>query len=148
MNRHLLLNVILGSIFIAALAGVAYGMNYLRHAALKTYGNEQGQAEWDRWRDDVAKDAKAFADAEKGEKKTDKNAEALPPVKRRVSKSPEPPALLLMRDRFTVCLIAALLLSGAMLGSILLLIRGTLMSSGAEAASAPEIDESTFDKPN
>ena len=47
----------------AALAGVAFGMNYLRQAALSTYGNQQGQAEWDRWREDVAKDAKAFADA-------------------------------------------------------------------------------------
>ena len=146
MSRHIVLDVILSGIFVAALAGVALGMDYLRQAALKTYGNEQGQAEWDRWRDDVAKDAKAFADAEKGEQK--KDAAALPPVKRRVSKSPEPPALLLMRDRFAVCLIAALLLSGAMLGSILLLIRGTLMTSADKAESAPIDDESDFEKPD
>jgi hypothetical protein len=124
MNRQVVVNVILGCVFVAALVGVATGMFYLRGAALHTYGNEKSQADWDRWREDVAKDAKAFADAEKGEKP--KDSAPLPPVKRRVSKSPEPPALLLMRERFGVCLAAALLLSGAMLGSILLLIRGAI----------------------
>lgn len=136
MNRQVVVNVILGCVFVAALVGIAAGMFYLRGAALHAYGNEKSQADWDRWRGDVAKDAKAFVDAEKGAKP--KNSAPLPPVKRRVSKSPEPPALLLMRDRFGVCLAAALLLSGAMLGSMLLLIRGAIL--GGSSASGDESD--------
>lgn len=139
MNRPTIVNVVLGCLFAASLAGVAIGMNFLRNSALSAYGSEQGQAEWDRWRTDVAKEVKAFSDAEKGEKSKDKTA--LPPVKRRVSKSPEPPALLLMRDRFGVCLAAALLLSGAMLGSILLLVRGALL--GSPAVVQASVDQST-----
>ena len=134
MNRRMVVNVVLGCLFAASLAGVAIGMNYLRSSALRAYGSAQGQAEWDRWRTDVAKEVKAFSDAEKGEESDDKAA--LPPVKRRVSKSPEPPALLLMRDRFGVCLAAALLLSGAMLGSILLLVRGAILGSPAAAQTS------------
>ena len=113
-------------------------MNYLRRAALETYGNEQGQAGWDRWREDVAKDAKAFADVESGTRTAD--GVDLPPVKRRVSKSSEPPALVMMRDRFVVCLIAALLLSGAMMGSVLLLIRGALLTREVDGEPSTETD--------
>lgn len=126
MNQRLTINLILATIFVLALAGVATGMFYLRGAALTAYGNEKGQEEWDRWRQEVAQDAKAFAEAENGEKS--QRTVPLPPVKRRVSKSPEPPALLLMRDRFVVCLIASLLMSGAMIGSVLLLVRGAILS--------------------
>lgn len=136
MSRTAAINFILGAIFVASLVGVAIGMSYLRKAALAAYGNEKGQADWDRWRADVGKEAKAFEEAEKGNQKNE--AGSLPPVKRRVSKSPEPPALLMMRDRFGVCLAAALLLSGAMLGSILLLVRGAILGvKSPEAAEKP-----------
>jgi hypothetical protein len=138
MNRRVVINSILGGVFVASLVGVAAGMYYLRTAALAAYANEKGQAEWDRWRDDVAKEAKAFEDAAKSGSGAD--AGPLPPVKRRVSKSPEPPALLMMRDRFGVCLAAALLLSGAMIGSILFLVRGALLGSAPPELTKPTVD--------
>lgn len=127
MNRQTVVNAILGCVFVAALIGVYVGMRQLRSAALIAYGSEKSQAEWDKWRQDVAEQEKAFIDAAKGTR--DIKSGPLPPVKRRVSKSPEPPALLMMRDRFAVCLAAALLLSGAMIGSMLLLVRGAILGS-------------------
>jgi hypothetical protein len=136
VNRRLIVNTLLGAIFAASLVGVAVGMSYLRDAALQAYGTQQSQTDWDKWRADVAKESKAFENAAKGAVKKE---DRLPPVKRRVSKASEPPALLLMRDRYAVCLAAALLLSGAMIGSVLLLIRGALLTSGA--ASAPKSND-------
>jgi hypothetical protein len=127
LNRRRIVDLVLGAVFLTSLAGVGLGMFLLRSSAIAAYGNEQGQAEWDRWRSDVAKDAQAFADATKSSGKGE--IEKLPPVKRRVSKAAEPPALLLMRDRFAVCLIAALLMSGAMIGSVLLLVRGAILGA-------------------
>lgn len=132
MNQRLFVNLVLGGIFFASLAGVVAGMSYLRDAALRAYGTEQSHSDWEKWRSDVAKESNAFEAAAKGE---GKKGDQLPPVKRRVSKATEPPALLLMRDRYAVCLVAALLLSGAMIGSVLLLVRGALLSSAATVPS-------------
>jgi hypothetical protein len=90
------------------LGGVVYG----RRQALKVYGSSAAQAEWDEWR----------ADAKK-------MAEQPSSVKRRVPKSAEPPALVLMRDYFAVCLAGALLLSTVLFGTFMVLVRGAFASS-------------------
>ena len=55
------------------------------------------------------------------------------PVKRRVPKSAEPPALVLMRDYFAVCLAIAVVLSSVLFGTFMVLVRGA-MSSRARSA--------------
>jgi hypothetical protein len=139
VNRRLIVNSILGAIFVASLVGVVIGMNHLRDAALRSYGTERSQADWEKWRADIAEESKAFEIAAKGKARKDGS---LPPVKRRVSKAAEPPALLLMRDRYAVCLTAALLLSGAMIGSILLLIRGAILTGGTTSDGQSDREDS------
>ena len=48
------------------------------------------------------------------------------PVKRRVPKSAEPPALKLMRDHFGVCLGLSLVLSSVLFGTFMIFVRGAI----------------------
>ena len=90
------------------LGGLVYG----RSQALATYGSEEAQSEWDTWRGD----AKQMADGSG-------------PVKRRAPKSPQPPALVLMRDHFAACVGLAVLLSSVLFVTFMFFIRGALRSS-------------------
>jgi hypothetical protein len=102
---------LLGYLVLVAL--VTFGLFYGRQQAFAIYGSEAAQAEWDVWRDD----AKKLAD-ESG------------PVKRRIPKSIEPPALVLMRDHFVVCLAGSLLLTSVLFGTFMILVRGAFASGG------------------
>ena len=93
-------------VFLALIAG---GVYYGRSRALAIYGSGEAQAEWDTWR----------ADAKK-------MAEAPHPVKRRIPGSAEPPALVLMRDYFAICLGGSLVLSTVLFGTFMVLVRGAL----------------------
>ena len=85
------------------MGGVFYG----RRQALAIYGSAGAQEEWDAWR----------ADAKK-------MAEQPGTVKRACRKSAEPPALVLMRDYFAVCLGLAMLLSTVLFGTFMFFVRG------------------------
>lgn len=91
------------------LAGVAGGMFQLRRAALAIYGTPQAQAEWEAWRQAAREMAGPSG-----------------PVRRRPPASPQPPALVLMRDHFGVCLAGALLLASVLFGTLLYLAQGAL----------------------
>lgn len=95
--------------YAALLAAVIGGVFYGRAQALATYGSAEAQAEWDTWREDATR-----------------LAEGAGPVKRRAPKSAEPPALVLMRDYFVVCLGLAVVLSTVLFGTLMLFIRGAL----------------------
>jgi len=95
--------------YIVTLALVIAGTNYLRSIALATYGTPQAQTEWDDWREDAKK-----------------LAEQPYPVKRRVPKSVEPPALVLMRDYYGICLAIAVVLSSVLFATFMILARGAL----------------------
>jgi hypothetical protein len=95
--------------YITIIALVVGALFYGRQRAFALYGSEAAQTEWDAWRED----AKKLAD-ESG------------PVKRRVPKSVEPPALVLMRDHFVVCLIGSLLLTSVLFGTFMILVRGAI----------------------
>ena len=94
-------------LIVTVVAGTFYG----RQQALAIYGTADAQTEWDAWRED----AKRLAE-ESG------------PVKRRVPGSAAPPALVLMRDHFGVCLALALVLSTVLFGTFMLFVRGALAS--------------------
>jgi hypothetical protein len=95
--------------YLAVIALVVGGVNYMRSVATAVYGTAEAQTEWDTWRDDV------------------KELEKQPyPVKRRVPKSVEPPALVLMRDYFGVCLAVAVVLSSVLFGTFMVLARGAM----------------------
>ena len=99
--------------YLAVIALVTCGVSYMRFVALGLYGTAQAQVEWEVWREDAKK-----------------LAEEPYPVKRRVPKSVEPPALVLMRDYFGVCLSIAIVLSSVLFGTFMLLVRGA-MGTGA-----------------
>ncbi len=99
------------------MAGVLGGMLYLRVEAMAVYGTAEAQAEWDAWREDATKMAK------------EPNL-----VERRAPKSEQPPALVLMRDHFGVCLSISLVLSSVLFGTFMMLVRGALSSRHAPRA--------------
>jgi hypothetical protein len=96
--------------YITAMALVCGGMVYGRWAAFQTYGTEQERVNWIVWKFHVA--------ARSGDE----------PVLRKVPKSAEPPALVLMRDHFVVCLVGSLLLSSVLFGTFMIFLRGALAS--------------------
>ncbi|MBW3595757.1 MAG: hypothetical protein KY475_00615 [Planctomycetes bacterium] len=77
-------------LYIAWMSLLVGGLIAGRQAVLQAYSGAEAKAEWDEFRRDMAKLS------EEG------------PVKRRAPKSPEPPALRLMRDYFGVCLTATI----------------------------------------
>jgi hypothetical protein len=95
--------------YLSMLAIVAAGVVRGRSAALAVYGTPQAQTQWDAWRTE-----------------TKKLAEQPGVVKRREAKSVEPPALVLMRDYFVVCLAGALLLSSILFATFMVFIRGAM----------------------
>jgi len=97
--------------YAALIALVVAGVFYGRQVALAVYGSAEAQAEWDAWRAGAAQ-----------------LAESSGPVKRRVPKSAEPPALVLMRDHFAVCLGGAIVLSTILFGTFTLLFRGAMQT--------------------
>jgi hypothetical protein len=97
------------ALWIALVAAVVGGLFYARSRVMAAYGTDQAQAEWETWREDAKS-----------------QAEGKGPVKRRVPKSAEPPALVLMRDYFAVCVVIAVALSSILLGTLIFLVRGAL----------------------
>jgi hypothetical protein len=76
--------------YAALLAGVVGGMLWVRQSVLTEFAKPESIADWQSWREDVIE------------------GQASPgPVQRRVPKSLEPPALVLMRDYFTVSIVGA-----------------------------------------
>lgn len=98
------------TLFFAMLAGITGGMFYLRDSVVQS-ATAEGQQEWDQWREAVKE-----------------GQEAPGPVQRRVPKSSEPPALVLLRDHFATCLSVALVLSSVLFGTFVLFARGVLNS--------------------
>ncbi|MFO0905360.1 MAG: hypothetical protein U0939_20295 [Pirellulales bacterium] len=97
---------------------VVAGMLWARRAAIATYGTPAAQAEWEDWRREAA------AQAESGG-----------PVQRKVPRSEEPPALMLMRDHFVPCLGAALTAACGVYGTFILLLFG--------ASSTPPVGQAS-----
>jgi hypothetical protein len=95
--------------YLALVAAVIFGTYYARSAALAVYGSPTAQGEWEDWRSEVQQMATQSG-----------------PVKRRVPKSVQPPALVLMRDHFAVCLVLAVVLSSVLFATFMVLVRGAL----------------------
>ena len=83
--------------YTAMLGAVTLSMIVARGRAIERLSTPQSIAEWQAWREGVRQQQ-----AEPG------------PVQRRVPKSIEPPALVLMRDYFAVTLFGAMLFSTAL----------------------------------
>lgn len=109
--------------YLAVMALVTGGLFYARQQALETYASEAAQGEWNAWREDAKNMALGAG-----------------PVKRREPRSTEPPALVLMRDHFAVCLGLALVLSSVLFATTMFFVRGAL--GGNSRGPAPRRDPS------
>jgi hypothetical protein len=103
--------------YLTVMAAVSAGLAYGRHEAFRIYGSKEGKSNWIVWRFDVA----VQEGFEQG------------PVRRRIPKSTEPPALVLMRDHFLVCLVGSLVLTTVLFGTFMVFVRGALASRNVEA---------------
>ena len=106
------------TMYAAVMAAVAGAMFQARRNVVAVYGTTQAQAEWDDWRDDAKKMSSSAG-----------------PVKRREPKSPQPPALVLMRDHFAACLGLSLVLTSVLFGTLMILIRGALTTPALRPSS-------------
>ena len=94
----------------AALSGVVvWSMFAARDQAIQELSTPQSVAQWQAWRDDVRQQQTEPA-----------------PVQRRVPRSAEPPALVLMRDYFAVSIFGAVLFSTALYWVIAWFVTGML----------------------
>jgi hypothetical protein len=116
--RFRILDLVLLVLVLAATLGA---MLYGRQRAIAVYGDQEAQTEWDSWRED----AKELS-------------EGAGPVKRRVPKSVSPPALVLMRDYFGVCVVIGLSLTSILFLTTLAFVRGAFTSAPFVDRSPPE----------
>jgi hypothetical protein len=95
--------------YIGLIAAVCWSLATARQWALAQLATPESIRQWEAWRDDVRRQ-----ESEPG------------PVRHRVPKSAEPPALVLMRDYFFVSLVGAVLFTTLLYWLIAWLVRGIL----------------------
>lgn len=93
---------------------VVWGLFATRHWALAQLSTPQSVGDWQAWREEVRR--------EQDEPGT---------VRRRVPASPEPPALVLMRDYFPVMLVGAIVFGTVLYWMTVWLVAGALRTPGA-----------------
>lgn len=98
--------------YVIAMSLVVAVMQYARQSILNSLDTAEAREQWQQWRDDAAKQAAGNG-----------------PVQRKIPKSGEPPALVLMRDHYTSCLAMMLLICTAMFGAFAFFLRGALSDS-------------------
>jgi hypothetical protein len=99
------------TVYVLTMIALVLGLFRARQWVAGTYSDNAARSEWQSFRDDVVRQS------------TD-NA----PVRRRVPQSAEPPALVLMRDYFVVCLAISLVLSTALFATMTLFVGGVVVS--------------------
>jgi hypothetical protein len=118
LRRPKLEMLLWGLAYCAVMSTIVGAMVRVRTTAMDAFGTQDAQSEWDAWRDDAQEMSKGQG-----------------PVRRRPPKSAEPPALVLMRDHFGVCLALALVLSSLLYGTAMFFLRGVFSSGGKFGSS-------------
>lgn len=104
---------------VLVVAVVVGGMFYLRRQAIATYGTPAAMEEWGEWRSAAATQAAQQH-----------------PVERKVPKSAEPPALVLMRDYFGACTAAAAVAASGCYLVFAFLLRGVLAGTSNTSSTS------------
>jgi hypothetical protein len=100
--------------YIIMIVAIVWSLRSARDWALTELATPEAMREWEAWRED--------------ERQQDDRAG---PVRRRVPKSAEPPALVLMRDYFAVSLVGAVVFMSLLYWVIAWFVRGILQSRGS-----------------
>ena len=95
--------------YVVIAGAVASGLFWVRRGVLATFSTPESRADWQSWREDVRR------------QKTNPG-----PVERRVPKSDEPPALVLMRDYFGVSFAGAVFFTSLLYWIVAWFITGAL----------------------
>ena len=98
-----------GVVYLGVLVGLVWGMQQAKDWAVTTYGGTQAQGDWDRWRDEAAKLASSDG-----------------PVQRRIPRSQQPPAYVLLTEYYGLCMVAALLFGSGLYFMLAFALIGTL----------------------
>jgi hypothetical protein len=106
--------------YLAMIVAVVWLILSVRSWTLAAMSTAREQANWDAFRSEEIR-----------------NETAGGPVSRRVPKSPQPPALVLMRDHFPVVMSAGLVFASLLFGALMIAIRGA-WASPAEGSSPAE----------
>jgi hypothetical protein len=99
--------------YVVMIVAIVWWLRSARDWALAELATPESIRQWETWRGDVRQQ-----DEQAG------------PVRRRVPKSAEPPALVLMRDYFAVSLVGAVLFMTLLYWVIAWFVRGILQSRG------------------
>ena len=102
-----------GGGYLLMLAGIVFGLRQAQHWSAITYDNDEAVRGWQEFRVDV------------------ENQPDDAPVFRRTPKSEKPPANVLLHDYFTVCLALSITLSSALYVTLMVMIRGALITPGS-----------------
>ena len=105
--------------YLAVIGSVVGGLMAARTSALTQFQSADAQAEWAKFRAEMERQAQ---DPERS-------------VTRRPPLGDEPPTLRLLRDYFAQILIIALLLTSALFGTLMYLIRGVMAGAAREVTS-------------
>lgn len=115
MKRFLTLpNLAWALLYVVLLGIIVWQVSGLRTQMLARLSTPEAKADWEKWRADTTKPG---------------------PVARREPKSTEPPALVLLRDYYGICLGAALFFSSLLFLVTMLFVRGA-SRKGAVGAKA------------
>jgi len=114
------------TVYLAGAAALVWYLGALRGQVIAEFSTSEQQQYWDQWREDAAK-----------------TPEGPNPVVRKPPGSPEPPALVLMRDYYGVVLGGALLFGTALYVALLLALRGALAGCNVRFQRRSAKDEGT-----
>jgi hypothetical protein len=104
-------------VYLLAMIGIVVLMTRARDRAVTQLATPESMANWNKWRTDVRE-----------------QQDQPGPVQRRVPKSAEPPALVMMRDHFAVSLFGALFFSTLLFWFFAWFMMGILRSSKTRTA--------------
>ncbi len=112
MTRHLSFRTTAVLVYVLLMGALVFGMFRARAWARETYVDQDARAQWEDFRADVAEQVEQRSS----------------PVQRRIPRSVEPPALVLMRDYFGTCLVIAMVLTSALYGTFVFFLGGALLT--------------------
>ena len=105
--------------YLSMMALVVWLVFHARDRVMESLSSPEARAEWEDWRNAASEQSISG------------------PVKRRKPESPEPPALVLMRDSFGVVLAAAIVLGSVLFATFMFMARGTFHSVANRRSGPP-----------
>lgn len=96
------------AVYVIVLSAIVLGVLRARDTTLGSLGTAEARADWQNWRD------------------APPNQDQDGPVKRRAPSTDEPPALILMRDHFSVVMFGGILFGSLLFAALMFVIRGVL----------------------